>query len=47
MGLPSLDGLGALGATEGDRQFVYTDALAEKGALLAGVIRQLPGLLPT
>lgn len=45
MGLPSLDSLGALGATEGDRQFVYTDALPAKGALLAGVIKRLPDLL--
>ena len=45
MGLPSLDGLGALGATEGDRQFVYTDALPAKGALLAEVIKKLPTLL--
>ncbi len=44
MGLPSLDGLGALGATEADRQFVYPDALATKGALLAEVIKNLPGL---
>lgn len=47
MGLPSLDSLGALGATEGDRQFVYPEALPAKGALLAEVIKKLPGLLPS
>lgn len=45
LGLPSLDGMGALGGTEANRQFIYRDALAPKGALLAGVIRELPGLL--
>ena len=45
MGLASLDGLGPGGGSEGDRQFIYADALAQKGALLAGVISRLPELL--
>lgn len=47
LGLPSLDGLGALGGSEQNRQYVYKEALAQKGAILASVIARLPGLLPT
>ncbi|MGH7919247.1 MAG: M20/M25/M40 family metallo-hydrolase [Candidatus Dormibacteraceae bacterium] len=42
MGLPSLDGLGALGGTESNRQFIYSEALPQKGAVLAAVIQGLP-----
>ena len=45
LGLPSLDGMGGLGGTEANREFVYRDALPQKGAVLAGVLQALPALL--
>jgi glutamate carboxypeptidase len=45
MGLPTLDGLGAVGGNEAGRQFIIADSLAERGALLAGLIERLPELL--
>jgi glutamate carboxypeptidase len=45
MGLPTLDGMGAVGGNEAGRQFIIADSLAERGALLAGLIERLPELL--
>ena len=45
MGLPSLDGMGVVGGNEAGRQFAIASSLAERGALLAGLIERLPELL--
>lgn len=45
MGLPSLDGLGAAGGAENNRQYIIADSLPQKAALLAGLISRLPELL--
>ena len=45
MGLPSLDGMGVVGGNEAGRQFAVANSLAERGALLAGLIERLPELL--
>ncbi len=44
MGVPSLDGLGPRGGRDDRGQYVIADSLAERAALLAGVIERLPEL---
>lgn len=41
MGLPSLDGMGAVGGNVAGRQFILADSLSERGALLAALIERL------
>ncbi|MGH7070964.1 MAG: M20/M25/M40 family metallo-hydrolase [Acetobacteraceae bacterium] len=45
MGIASLDGLGPRGGRADRGQYVITDSLPERAALLAGVIERLPNLL--
>lgn len=45
MGVPSLDGLGPRGGRDDRGQYVIADLLAERAALLAGVIERLPKLV--
>ena len=45
MGVPSLDGLGPRGGRDDRGQYVIADSLAERAALLAGVIERLPKLV--